>query len=37
MEEGTTSFTYDRVFGPLSTQVEVFEFVALPIVRGAAF
>lgn len=31
---GTHSFGFDRVFGPLVRQVEVFNEVAKPVVEG---
>jgi hypothetical protein len=34
MDDGAQYFTFDRVFGPDSTQSDVFDFVAEPIVRG---
>ena len=32
VEDGAYSFTFDRVFGPTSTQLECFEYVAKPVV-----
>jgi hypothetical protein len=34
-EEGSSEFTFDRVFGHDSTQTEVFDYVAKPIIEGA--
>ena len=31
---GTHSFAFDRVFGPMVRQVEVFSEVAKPVVEG---
>jgi len=31
-EDGEYSFTFDRIFGPTSTQLECFEYVAKPVV-----
>jgi Cdc6-like AAA superfamily ATPase len=32
--QGTHSFSFDRVFGPLNRQVDIFDEVAKPIVEG---
>mmetsp|Transcript_86410 Transcript_86410/g.244048 ORF Transcript_86410/g.244048 Transcript_86410/m.244048 type:complete len:787 (+) Transcript_86410:50-2410(+) len=32
VEDGAYNFTFDRVFGPSSTQLECFEYVAKPVV-----
>lgn len=32
-EEGISNYTFDRVYGPESTQQSVFEFCAIPLVR----
>ncbi len=31
------SFTFDRVFGPESSQIQVFEEIAAPVVDGKNF
>ena len=31
---GTHSFSFDRVFGPLVSQVDIFSEVAKPVVEG---
>ena len=31
---GTHSFSFDKVFGPLNSQVDIFGDVAKPIVEG---
>lgn len=33
LEEGTHTFSFDRIFGPDSTQHEVFEYCAIPLIN----
>lgn len=34
MDEGVNSFTFDEAFGPNTSQQQLFEAVALPMVQG---
>jgi hypothetical protein len=34
---GSHSFAFDRVFGPLMRQVDIFNEVAKPVVEGTAY
>ncbi len=32
-DDGSNSFSFDRIFGPESTQIKVFEYTAVPLIN----